>query len=385
MDNCYMYTRDDKNGVKGQFRFFKKGEAPDGWVLVNELRNKSGDVEKFDQELIDSIQLTDGDISERGKTTISSRWPKFIRCFDIFYDLLCYAPIYKDYFDHVVQTMIKDNTFYMELRTVIGTLYDLERRWTPEEHMKFLQELIRDAKKKYKDEFLGMKVVHLEVRHEPKDYLLQRMRDKLKYQHKYDDVLIGFDLAGLEEQGGNTLDIAKDLIEIQQEAKQQGKTFDFYFHGGETNRDTENLYDIILLGTKRIGHGYALRRHPFLMDIVRDRSICVEICPISNHILGLVNDVRNHPGLHFWNHHIPLVLCTDDPGIWQCEGLTHDFKAALMCWNLGLSGMKLLALNSIKYSAMTKDEKEHAYSIWEKKYNEFLDFVLSNYGHYLKQ
>lgn len=129
MDNCYMYTRDDKNGVKGQFRFFKKGEAPDGWVLVNELRNKSGDVEKFDQELIDSIQLTDGDISERGnvpfsilmskigKTTISSRWPKFIRCFDIFYDLLCYAPIYKDYFDHVVQTMIKDNTFYMELRT----------------------------------------------------------------------------------------------------------------------------------------------------------------------------------------------------------------------------------------------------------------------------
>jgi adenosine deaminase CECR1 len=58
-------------------------------------------------------------------------------------------------------------------------------------------------------------------------------------------------------------------------------------HSGETNfRDNENLVDAILLGTKRIGHGFDLLRHPELEKIVIEKEICLECCPLSNMILG---------------------------------------------------------------------------------------------------
>lgn len=43
----------------------------------------------------------------------------------------------------------------------------------------------------------------------------------------------------------------------------------FIFHAGETQDhggDTDtNLFDDILLGTKRIGHGFSIVKHPLLM------------------------------------------------------------------------------------------------------------------------
>jgi len=47
----------------------------------------------------------------------------------------------------------------------------------------------------------------------------------------------------------------------------------------------DNLYDALLLGTKRIGHGFSLVKHPKLMSICRERDIALEVCPISNEIL----------------------------------------------------------------------------------------------------
>lgn len=69
-----------------------------------------------------------------------------------------------------------------------------------------------------------------------------------------------------------------------------------YLHAGESNsRNNKELYDAILLGTKRIGHGFALARSRTLIDIVKKQDICVECCPVSNHILGYCYDLRNHP------------------------------------------------------------------------------------------
>ena len=46
----------------------------------------------------------------------------------------------------------------------------------------------------------------------------------------------------------------------------------------------QNLFDAILLNTTRIGHGYALSKHPVLMKIVKERGIAVEVDPISNQV-----------------------------------------------------------------------------------------------------
>lgn len=46
----------------------------------------------------------------------------------------------------------------------------------------------------------------------------------------------------------------------------------------------DNLLDAVLLNTSRIGHGYALPKHPQAMSIVKANSIAVEVNPISNQV-----------------------------------------------------------------------------------------------------
>lgn len=90
-----------------------------------------------------------------------------------------------------------------------------------------------------------------------------------------------------------------------------------------------------MLGSKRIGHGYALSKHPVLLKMVKERDIAVEVNPISNQVmknirnwkefvdwpeeinktvfllekvLKLVDDIRNHPAAVYFSQNIPLII-----------------------------------------------------------------------------
>ena len=87
-----------------------------------------------------------------------------------------------------------------------------------------------------------------------------------------------------------------------------------YLHSGESNwAENENLYDAVLLGALRIGHGVALIKHPLLMEIVKKRGTAIEVCPTSNQILGYVPDLRNHPAASYINAGLPVVLSKTTP------------------------------------------------------------------------
>ena len=144
---------------------------------------------------------------------------------------------------------------------------------------------------------------------------------------------------------------------------------------GETSwAENENLYDAILLGAARIGHGVALIKHPRLMQIVKERGIGVEVCPISNQLLGYVSDLRNHPAVHYINAGLPVVLSTDNPAIFR-QSLSHDFYAAFMAWGLDLRSLKQLAMNSLIHSAMNPDEKKRALAAWDRRWATFITWL----------
>lgn len=154
------------------------------------------------------------------------------------------------------------------------------------------------------------------------------------------------------------------------------KTFsDWNGHGSD-----RNILDAILLNTTRIGHGYALLKHPVLMDIVRRRHICLEVCPISNQVLGLVSDLRNHPATVYSALNVPMVISSDDPGFWGATGLSYDFYYALMSFttvDTGLAYVKQLALNALRYSRLDVDERRLANSMFSRQWRDFLDSVIS--------
>ncbi len=88
------------------------------------------------------------------------------------------------------------------------------------------------------------------------------------------DIIAGFDMVNEED----TTAPLKDCVSMLEEAKETLKgDCCFYFHGnylmimfyyylaGEsTHRKNENLYDAVLMGSKRIGHGFNLAMHPHL-------------------------------------------------------------------------------------------------------------------------
>ena len=76
------------------------------------------------------------------------------------------------------------------------------------------------------------------------------------------DFLAGFDLVGDENALKPLMYYIEPLLRFRERQKEEGVDIPFLFHAGETLGDGTdadvNLYDAILLGTKRIGHGYVL-------------------------------------------------------------------------------------------------------------------------------
>lgn len=89
------------------------------------------------------------------------------------------------------------------------------------------------------------------------------------------------------------------------------------------------------------------------MQIVKQRHICLEVCPISNQVLRLVEDLRNHPATIYSATNMPMVISSDDPAFWGATGISYDMYYALMCFtgaDVGLTYVKQLAINSLEYT-----------------------------------
>lgn len=126
----------------------------------------------------------------------------------------------------------------------------------------------------------------------------------------------------------------------------------------------------------RIIFSYALLKHPKIMELVRKRGIAIEIAPISNQVLNLVRDLRNHPASALFSENYPVVVSNDDPGLWGAKALSYDFYEAfvgMMSRESDLRALKKLAINSIEYSSLRTNEKTRALKIWNQRWSEFID------------
>lgn len=126
----------------------------------------------------------------------------------------------------------------------------------------------------------------------------------------------GFDLVGPEEKGHPIRFFVEELLKFRARCVTEHLDIPFLFHAGETleNGGTVdgNLFDAVLLNSKRIGHGFALAKHPLLMQMFRDRNIALELCPISNEILHLCPTIAIHSLYTLLANNVPCTLNCDD-------------------------------------------------------------------------
>uniref|UniRef100_A0A2K6MRY9 Adenosine deaminase 2 n=1 Tax=Rhinopithecus bieti TaxID=61621 RepID=A0A2K6MRY9_RHIBE len=187
-------------------------------------------------------------------------------------------------------------------------------------------------------EFIGIKIIYSDDRSKDVAVIAESIRTAMGLRTKFPTVVAGFDLW-------------------------QGTSID------------KNILDALMLNTTRIGHGFALSKHPAARAYSWKKDIPIEVCPISNQVLKLVSDLRNHPVAALMAIGHPMVISSDDPAMFGAKGLSYDFYEAFM----GIGGMeadlrtlKQLAMNSIRYSSLLETEKNTFMEIWKKRWDKFI-------------
>ena len=252
--------------------------------------------------------------------------------------------------------------------------------------------------------FWGARMIWTTVRRLPTQQVLEDMLECLLTKQQYPDLIAGYDFVGQEDVGRPLASLIPELFWFRKRCAEENLEIPFFFHAGEClgsgDATDTNLFDALLLGTRRIGHGFSLYKHPLLCDMVRERKILIEACPISEEVLGLTDSILSSPIPALLARGIPVSLCNDDPTILGQgkNGNTHDFWQALQGWDsLGLEGLASLAENSVRWAAF-EDQSQHDWlrdikdaslgkgakaermKLWAAEWERFCAWVVDEFG-----
>jgi adenosine deaminase CECR1 len=196
----------------------------------------------------------------------------------------------------------------------------------------------------------------------------------------------------------------KELKAFQKACNEKSLDIPFMFHAGETLLDTggsakpenSNLYDAVALGARRIGHGFALLKHPHLVEEFKKSDICVELCPISNELLHLCRNVKEHPFPELLAAGIPCTVNSDNPSLFKygtisnplslanikrSNSMSHEFYQIMVgAPTMSLYSWKQLARWSIQYSRLKNEQKTKGYEIFDRSWSEFCQTIVKDYG-----
>lgn len=127
-----------------------------------------------------------------------------------------------------------------------------------------------------------------------------------------------------------------------------------------------------IAGAERIGHGIDLpyENNPFtLLNKIKQRDAAVEINLSSNEfILGVKGQA--HPYLIYSANQVPMVISTDDSGVSR-NNLTGEYVLLASRYKPTYPQIKQYVYNSIKYSFLTKTEKNALIKKLNQSFNVF--------------
>lgn len=326
--------------------------------------------------------------------TVTKIWDKFRETFAVTRDVIRFTPIFTAYVREFLLSSIEDGISYVEARVnfLFKTFFGPDGRntLTHRDMLKIFGSVVQEVNDEMKrkgreDEFIGARIIYCTVKVVTPEELGWYTEDCLALKKEFPDLIAGFDLVGPEDTTKPIIDYLVPLLRFQERQKELNLEIPFIFHAGETLGDgtaaDDNLYDAILLGTKRIGHGFSMIKHPKLMEICKERKIPLEVCPISNEILRYTTSIPMHPIASIMNHGIPVCLCSDDPSAFGNLGLSFDYYQVLVSSEqTGLIALGEIALDSLKYSTLEEGEKERAIRLWRKRWTRFLEEVVRNGG-----
>ncbi|KAL1838958.1 hypothetical protein VTJ49DRAFT_2030 [Mycothermus thermophilus] len=354
----------------GQFRrAFPGGEdAADRWLQSKLV---------FDEEEAHNLHQT-----------AEGAWEKFNYRTQMMKGLFNYETAYRQYTRQCLDEFVADNIQYAEIRP---NFMSSNQVWKDDGSSRIdnvgIMDLIITEYEAFQETHKGGVLKGLKVIYcTPRSFSEEQVHDALmqcfqfKMDKRFGAFIAGFDLVGEEGKGKPLKAFRQQFLHFRALCKAAGVDIPFLFHCGETldvGTDTDgNLVDALLLGARRIGHGFALPRHPFVMDQMRRRGVCVEVCPISNEILGLTPRISGHAVYSLLANNVPCAVSTDNGTLFRSR-LSHDFYQVLAGKkDMTLHGLRQLAEWSIEHACMEPELRREVRASWEAIWDEFCERIV---------
>ena len=171
---------------------------------------------------------------------------------------------------------------------------------------------------------------------------------KLAGRYLYKGV-VGLDLAGAE-----ALYPTSDYTRLFEQAA--GLGIPYTIHAGEA-AGADRVYTAIDMGAVRIGHGIRAVTDDKLVKLIRDKGICLEMCPTSNRITKAVDDMSQYPLREYIDRGIKVTINTDDLAIVRTD-ISKEFEYAKQLANLTEQEVYQLKCNAAEASFADDVTKE---------------------------
>ena len=127
-------------------------------------------------------------------------------------------------------------------------------------------------------------------------------------------------------------------------------------HAGEEGPAAYVREAIDVLGVHRIDHGNRSLDDPELVTDLAASGIALTVCPLSNHKLGVVEDLLSHPLAEMLERGLLVTVNSDDPAYFGGY-VNANYRALRDALGLEDEILVELARNSFRASFLTEEEK----------------------------
>eukprot|EP01083_Nonionella_stella_P136155 414136_1 len=149
----------------------------------------------------------------------------------------------------------------------------------------------------------------------------QTAKELIEIAHQFQPHVVGVDLGGNEMEAD-----AMKWKDVFSKAKNE-YNLNITIHAGEVLNSYQNVYDAIHhLFATRIGHGYDAIQDDALIQLLKQKDICLEVCPSSSVLISRTGGIKyqqkdwtSHPIRRFHDLGLNYNISSDDPTILRCS------------------------------------------------------------------
>ncbi len=175
------------------------------------------------------------------------------------------------------------------------------------------------------------------VRHDSYDLARQVIEVAIAYRNRG---IVGVDLTGDEVHYP-----AAPFAPLFKRAADYG--LGITIHAGEAGGAANVREAVEILHAQRIGHGIRSIEDSNVVQLLRQRSVTLEVCPTSNLQTGVVDNFGLHPLRDLYVLGVNVTINTDDPSV-SDTSLTDEYMVAMMGLGVNLRDLRICTRSSIR-------------------------------------